>query len=182
MRAPTRRGGTLFTSPPRVIRAQRLIAADADALFVFLVDLEGQAFLAGRHLEVVGLDGAAGARHGGEVLIRGPLGCRRRAQVRLLATVPARLVLARADIGRRTVALISWTLTAGRGTVHVELAIVIHSATLFERLILHLGRRRLIERRLERTVAALAELAMIVAEFIAVDGTDHASELPRRAR
>lgn len=182
MRESIRRRGRLLTSSPPAIRAQRLIAADAEALFLFLVDLESQAVLAGRYLEVVGLDGTAGARDGVEVLIRNPLGRRRRAQVRLLVTLPSRLVLARADIGGRTVALISWTLTERRGTVHVELAIVIQSAPLFERLILQLGRRRLIERRLERTLAALAELAVIVAEFITVDGADHASELPRRAR
>lgn len=182
MRELTHRRGPLLHAPLPTIRAQRRVAADAEALFVFLADLEGQAFLAGRYLEVVGLDGAAGARHGGEALIRGPLGRRRSAHVRVLATLPPRLILARADIGRRTVALISWSLTAGRGTVDVELAVVIQSATLLERLSLHVGRRRLVERRLETTLAALAELAVIVAEFITVDGTDHSSDLPRHAR
>jgi hypothetical protein len=169
----------LFRAPPTTICAQRLIAADGEALFLFLADLEAQLFLAGRSIEVVGLDGPAGARSSGELRIRGPLGLRRTAYARVLASVPPHQVVVRADIERGTVVLISWTLAAGRGTIEVELAAVLHSAGLLDRLALLVGGRRLARRRLETTLAALAELAAIVAEFITVDGSDHPSGLPQ---
>ena len=143
----------LFAGSPSPIRTQRLIAADAEPLFVFLTDLESQAFLAGRHVEVVHLDGPPGARHGGELRVLGPLGLRRTARASVLASLPPRLAIVRADLGRRAVALVIWTLTPRRGTIEVEIEMIIHSAPRLDQLILRIGGRRLVKRRLETTLA-----------------------------
>ncbi len=165
MSARSPRLSPFFAAPPFAVRAQRLIAADADPLFSFLADLENQVLLAGRCVELVRVDEPHAACRGGELRISGPLGFRRAARARVLGSLPPRLIIVRADIGRGTVALVTWNLAARRGTVEVELAAVIYSAALLDRLILRVGGRRRVERRLETTLAALAELAAIVAEF-----------------
>ena len=64
----------LLAAPPSAVRAQRLIASDADPLFGFLADLESQVLLAGRSVELVRMDDPRGPRRGGELRISGPLG------------------------------------------------------------------------------------------------------------
>ena len=171
----------LFAGSPSPIRAQRLIVADPEPLFAFLTDLESQAFLAGRHVEIVHLDGPPGARHRGELRLPGPLGLRRTARARVLASLPPRLTIVRVDVGRGPVALISWTLTPRRGTTEVEIAVIVHSAGRLDRLILRIGGQRLVKQRLETTLAALADLAAIVAEFMAFDSPTHWFEAPEQS-
>ncbi|MDQ6776921.1 MAG: hypothetical protein M3071_12060 [Actinomycetota bacterium] len=88
--------------------------------------------LAGPRLEIVGLDGRYGARDGGVIRIRGPLGLRRTATTRLLATTPPREIVGRAQIGPRTTAHVRWVLERREGATAVRLSATVERAGIFD--------------------------------------------------
>jgi uncharacterized protein YndB with AHSA1/START domain len=140
------------------VRASRTIAHPPDRVFAFLADLRNHwrlddAFIA--------LD-EIGAR-GGRILIRGPLGIAREARTRVLETVPSSLLRGRADVGPRTVGLVSWELGSANGKTHVTLSARVERASPRDRLLLALGGRAWLRRRfgrvLERLEQTLVELS-----------------------
>jgi hypothetical protein len=78
-----------------------------------------------------------------------------------------RLLTAEIRLGRRTVAWTTWILTPGRGTTEVDLAIQLESRRVVTRLVMLLGGRRGIARRLEMALATLATAWARVAENVA---------------
>jgi len=142
----------------RRISVTHTIPVAATSLYAFLADLDNHLRFADRHLAVTRLDGVPGDRYGGEIHIRGPLGLRRIARMRILARTAPHLVAGRAEIGRRTVAYVQWRLHRhGAGTT-VELATTVASAGPVDRLLLALGGRLWLRRRMAATLAALAVL------------------------
>ena len=140
------------------ISARRAIAAERAPLYDFLSELENHWLLAGGFVEALRADGA-GPR-GREVKLRGPLGLRRRARTSVLVSRAPRVIIGRAEVGRRTVARISWVLAPGRpGSTNVELSAVVERVGPLDALVLLLGGRRWLERRFEATLGALAVLA-----------------------
>jgi uncharacterized protein YndB with AHSA1/START domain len=143
--------------PPDIL-ASRTVPATAEAIFAFLSDLENHWLIADRFVEVVSLEGPQGARHGGRVRIRGPLGIRRTAETRVTATEPTHRLWGRADLGRGTSAEVSWRFTPTRQETEVELAASVESAGPLDRAMLALGGRRWLELRFRAALDRLAEV------------------------
>lgn len=131
------------------IIATRRVAADMPALRRLLSDPASQARLAS----------GAGVR---------------RASVLVRPSTSERVVTSELRIGRRTAAWLTWILSADRGTTEIDLALQLESRGIGARLFLLLGGRRLIARRLDAALAALATAAAHVAE--------HPVDRPARAQ
>ena len=126
------------------IIATRRIAADMPVLRRLLSEPSGQARLAS----------AAGAR---------------RASILVRPSTSERFLTSELRIGRRTVAWLTWILSADRGTTEIDLALQLESRGVGARLFLLFGGRRLIARRLDATLAALGAAAVRVAEHPVTD-------------
>ena len=143
----------------REIAAERDIPASATTMFAFLSDLENHWLLASRFIEVLRLEGPEGARHGGEVRMRGPLGVSRRAATRVVEADEPRAMRGVAELGRGTTARVSWALAPRAGGTSVRLAAHVESAGTVDRLLLAAGGRGWLRRRFAGTLDRLAELA-----------------------
>jgi hypothetical protein len=141
----------------------RTMAADADVLHGFLRDPANQWRLAASFADVVALR-PAGDRC--DTRLRLPFGMRVPASVQVKPSRRGRLLTAEVWLGRRTVAWATWILTSDRGTTEVDLAIQPESRSLLTRLVLLLGGRRWITRRLETALAMLATTCARVAEEV----------------
>ncbi len=141
--------------------ATRTVAADGDVVREFLSDPVNQWRLASGFADVVGLQ-PAGARC--DARLRLPLGARLRASLYVKGSRTARVLTAEVKLRRTTVAWATWILTSYRGTTEVDLAVHLKSRSLGARLVLRLGGRRWIARRLALALAALATTSARVAE------------------
>jgi uncharacterized protein YndB with AHSA1/START domain len=141
------------------IVADRIVPADREALFAFLSDLENHWLVADRFVEVLRLDGPPGARHGGAVKVRGPLGLGRTAVTGVEQTERPSRLMGRADVGPQTTARVRWTLTPEDGGTRVELAAEVEHAGALDRVMLALGGRRWLQARFRGTLDRLASLA-----------------------
>jgi hypothetical protein len=139
------------------------VAADDDALRGVLADPANQWRLAASFADVIALE-PAGDRC--DVQLRLLLGKRVHASVHVKPSRRGRLLTAEVRIGTRTIAWVTWILTAGRGTTEVDLAVKLESRSLATRLVMLLGGRRWIARRLETALATLATTSARVAEDV----------------
>lgn len=134
------------------IGASALVPAPPAEVFAFLARLDNHWLVADRWISVVALDGDG---DGGRVRICGPLGLRRTADTRVLrATAPVALE-GSATLGA-TSARVSWALQDRGGATQVRLEAEVERASALDRLLLALGGRRWLRRRLGHTVVALA--------------------------
>jgi len=149
---------------PRRIQATargHVAGVACDDVFAFLADLRNHWRLAGRLVSVDELDGGDRPQ-GAWVRLHGPLGLGRVAHTRIVRTsAPADgvgAVLEGAAAGTNgTSASIVWSLAASPRGTSVTLELAVERATVGDRLLLVLGGRRWLERRLLR--AAVAGLA-----------------------
>jgi hypothetical protein len=141
----------------------RTVAADGNVLYAFLLDPVSQWRLAASFADVIRVQ-PAGDRC--DAQLRLPFGMRLDASVQVKPSRRARLLTAEVRLGHRTVAWATWILTADRGTTEVDLAIQPESRSLLTRLVLLLGGRRWITRRLEMALATLATTCARVAEDV----------------
>lgn len=96
-----------------------------------------------------------------------------RASVAVKRSRTPRVLTAELRFCARTVAWITWILTPGRGTTEVDVAVQLESRRLVTRLVVLLGGRRWIARRLEIALAALAAMSARAAEdLIALPAAD----------
>jgi hypothetical protein len=147
------------------LEAVAVVRAPREAVFEFLSELDNHWRVADRFVDVIRLDGPGdGAADGGLVQLRGPLGLRRTVLTRVERMEAPALIVGTADIGTRTRAHVYWSLSPSdtlsrsprdAGTV-VSLAAEVHSASPLDRLLLALGGRAWLERRLASTLAHLA--------------------------
>lgn len=144
----------------------RTIAADADALHGLLADPANQWRLATSFVNVAGLQ-PAGDRC--DARLRLPLAMRRSASMHVKRSRGDRLLTTELRFGRRTFGWATWILTPSRGTTEVDVAIQPESRSLSTRLVLLLGGRRWITRRLEIALATLAATSAHVAEQVLVE-------------
>jgi len=107
-------------TPLGPVSVRRLIPASPAALFSFLCDLENQCLLAHDHTTPLRFDGPPGARHGAALRVRGPLGLRRKARARIVASAEPSQVIVGVEL-RRTVVRLRWTLTPLPASTRVEL-------------------------------------------------------------
>lgn len=145
------------------IIATRTIAADRDTLHDLLCDPANQWRLATACANVAGLQ-PAGDRC--DARLRLPLGMRVRASMQVKPSRKARLLTTELRLDRRILAWATWIFTSGRGTTEVDLAVQLQSRSLVTRLVLLLGGRRWIARRLDRALATLAMTCARVAEDV----------------
>jgi len=123
--------------------ATRTVAADSAALRRLLCDPAHERHLAGEHR------------------FRRPL------TVRVRERASGRVVAVELLRGERTVLWLTWILTAGRGTTEVDLAVQFASRGLATRLVLALGGRRWLARRMDAALARLARMCARAAEEVA---------------
>jgi hypothetical protein len=93
-----------------------------------------------------------------------------------------RIVRVRVQVAGHDVLWISWILVPRRGTTDVDLTAQLHSRSLLARLVLLLGGRYWLRRRLERTLRTLALIAHRAAEdldAVEPDGEVGAARPPR---
>jgi uncharacterized protein YndB with AHSA1/START domain len=138
------------------LAAAGLVPAPPEQVFEFLADLENHWALADRFIDVLDLSGPPGARDGGRVRLRGPLGSRRTATTRVEAAHAPNLMIGTAEMEGPTRACVSWTLTPSDGGTSVRLTATLDHAGLLDRLLLLLGGRWWMRRRF---VAVLVKLA-----------------------
>lgn len=150
----------------RPIAAARELPAPAPALFEFLSDLERHWLLADRFIEVLTLERSPGTGRavGGSVRVRGPLGLARTVRTRVVESVPHTRLSGTAEVGRRTCAHVTWTLTSRNGMTLVQLAAVVERAAPGDALLLVLGGRHWMRRRFGAILATLEQRARRAAQ------------------
>jgi len=136
--------------------AEAVVPAPPSRVFALLGDLENHWLLTGRSIQVLTLSGPPGARSGGTVRIRGPLGLGRIARTTVVSANASGWMAGRAEIGRRTTAAVSWAIRGEDGQSQVRLAARIEQAGILDRLILFLGGARWMQRVFRETLRALA--------------------------
>jgi hypothetical protein len=147
---------------PRRIRASKDVPLPPETLYEFLAALDNHWLLTDRFVSLVRLHGPVQSRTGGEITIRGPWGLRRHARTWLDADVHASRLVGTALVGRRTVARVTWALTAIPGGTDVELTASVLAASLLDRALLVVAtpwlRRRFLAAivRLEEQAASAA--------------------------
>lgn len=139
------------------LRAEAVVRAPREAVFAFLADLENHWRLAQPFVQVLELSGPEGARDGGRVRIRGPLGVGRVARTRVEEVSAPERLRGRADVGA-TAAAVCWTLEPAGAHTHVTLAAEVVRATALDRMLLAAGGGWWLRRRFAATLARLDAL------------------------
>lgn len=140
------------------IEAATIVSAAPEDVFAFLSDLRNHWRLADRFVKVVTLEASDGANAGGgTVRICGPLGVRRTATTRVVASRSPRLIIGTAELAGGTRARVSWTLAGRLGDTRVRLAAEIERMGRLDRLLLALGARRWLRRLFQSTLDRLAQ-------------------------
>ncbi len=140
---------------PFDIGASRLVRAERPDVFAFLSDLENHWLIADRFVEVLELDGPPGARTGGRVRIRGPLGVRRTARTRVDYARPFEEMGGSAQLTDATTAQVRWLLREDTAGTAVTLAARIDRAGQLDRLLLAAGGMAWMRRRFAATLESL---------------------------
>ncbi len=132
------------------------VAAPIGHVFAFLADPENHRRLAGRRLDLLGLE--PGERLlGGVMVIRGPLLIRRRADTCVSSIREPHLIAGVARLGRQTSAIVRWELDQhSPGCTHVALTADPWSLSRADRLLLRLGGARWIKALFAETIEQLA--------------------------
>jgi hypothetical protein len=140
------------------IASSTLVSAPRPLVFAFLADRDNHWHLAGRGIELLEIGEEADRRLSGLVLIRGPLGVRRRARTRVLDVREPALLGGVARVGRGTIAEVRWNLrdAAPSGT-RVELSASVSAADRLDRALLALGGGFWMARLFDSTLSRLAE-------------------------
>jgi hypothetical protein len=159
----------------RPIQAAASVNAPAERIFEYLSRLENHWRLAERGIEVLDLETDPAAppetpADRGRVRIRGPLGLSRTARTRVVGAEPPRRMSGTAEIGRRTRARVSWTLTPSGPTTKIRLTAELERAAALDRLLLAAGGRAWMNRLFRSVLQTLADM------FSAPDRRDRAVE------
>lgn len=97
------------------------------------------------------------AASGGLISMRGPLGFTREARTTVVEAVPAVRMRGRAEVGPRTVGLVTWQLAPVPGGTRVTLHAAAERAGPADRLLLLLGGRAWLRRRFARVLERLEQ-------------------------
>jgi hypothetical protein len=133
-------------------------------VFAFLVDVRNHSQLASRGIEVLELDRARGRQDRGLLVIRGPLGIRRRVRTTVLEASEDSALRGVARVGRHTVVDVSWELYQHEcdGT-RVVLSAYVRSHGFTDGLLLALGGRAWMRRLFAETIERLSGRLAIAA-------------------
>jgi uncharacterized protein YndB with AHSA1/START domain len=138
------------------IRAEGVVPAPREDVFAFLEDLENHWLITDRFVRVLSLDGPVGARTGGRVRIRAPLGLGRTAVIRAERVRRPEELIGSARVGEATRAQVRWTLHERGDETTVCLTAQLTAAGLADRILWAAGGRIWMRRRLERTLRGLS--------------------------
>lgn len=153
MTLPERREGGGIVSGMRTLSAERALRQLPEQVYAFLAELENHWRLDDRLLRLERINhGDLGSR----IVIGGPLGLRRTARIRLTEAEPPRRVVGAAQVGRRTRARVTWTITPRAAGSHVRVEAVVLRAGTLDRLLLAAGGRWWMRRRFQRALVQLA--------------------------
>jgi hypothetical protein len=152
--------------PAARARVSELVPSPPAEVFAFLADLRNHWRLANGVVHVAELEHSEPDAGGGSIELHGPLGLKRVARTRIARAVePADgvggVIEGTAETPRGTLVRVAWNLAPAPGGTLAALDLVVERATPLDRLLLALGGRRWLERRLLRQ--ALDDLARIVA-------------------
>ncbi|MEJ7787095.1 MAG: SRPBCC family protein [Solirubrobacteraceae bacterium] len=147
-----------MTGSPVDIQARRTLTATPEEIFGFLADLENHWLITDRFVEIVDLAGPPGARTGGRVRVRGPLGVRRTATTSVDFASPVREMGGSAQISGGTVARVRWLLTPNGRHTDVTLGATIERAGPLDRLLLRAGGMAWMRSRFEGALRRLEHL------------------------
>jgi hypothetical protein len=160
---------------PRSISARKDVGVPPETLYAFLATLDNHWLLTDRFVSLVRLHGPAQSRTGGEITIRGPWGLRRHARTWLDTDEHGSRLVGTAVVGRRTVARVTWALTAIPGGTDVALTASVLAASPLDRALLIVAAPWL--RR--RFLAAILRLEQEAARPTAPQAPSHAATLRR---
>jgi uncharacterized protein YndB with AHSA1/START domain len=137
------------------IEATAVVPATPEEVFEFLSDLSNHWRLVDRFVEVVSVDGDSGV-----VRLRGPLGVRRTVRTHVLQTDRPRALEGVAELSGGTRARVSWALSPEHGATRVRLTAEVLSASRPDRLLLALGGRAWMRKRLAFGLERLASATL----------------------
>ena len=141
-----------------VVSAETTVAAPSERVFGFLADLDRHRHLTDGGIEILALDGPAGARTGGTVVLRGPAGLERRARTRVAGAGDGRL-WGTAVTDNGTEAQLEWSIRPATAGTEVAVRMRVRPNHWSDRLLLRLGGRRWLARRMDAAVRRLAATA-----------------------
>jgi hypothetical protein len=133
--------------------AEGTLDASPEVVFGFLADLNNHRLLTDRYLR---LESLMLDEPGGEIVIRGPLGVRRTARTKVTALRGPELIGGTAAVGRRTRARVEWRISPAPDGAHLELWAAVVEASIADRVLLALGGRWWLNRRMDVVVARVA--------------------------
>ena len=144
---------------PSTVRAGGPVPLPREETWRILADLDRHHALTDGAMTILELDGPHGARTGGLVELRGPLGLRRRAQTAVRAAEHPQWLAGTAATPSGTRAVLEWHLRPAPHGTHVDVELQVVPATRRDRLLLALGAQRWLRRRLRAAVTGLAAMA-----------------------
>ena len=144
------------------ISATGRVSAPPDVVFRRLCDLDAHHDLAAPHIEVLGLRGPRGARTGGAVALRGPLGVRLRARTRVRTAEFPRELSGTAEADGGTIAALAWHLEPDGARTELTVRLTVRPARAWHRLLLAFGGRLWLRRRLATAIERLAAASQTV--------------------
>jgi hypothetical protein len=134
------------------VTATAPVSAPARAVYDFLERLPNHALITGSGLR---LEGVTADGRGARIALRGPLGIRRTARTCVTRLHRPRHFGGTAQVGRRTVAYVHWTIDHAETGSRVTLTATILRAGPLDRLLLTLGGIRWLTRSFRRAIALL---------------------------
>lgn len=139
--------------PMPSLSAERALRHPPEEVYAFLAELENHWRLDDRLLRLERLDHGSG---GSRIVIRGPLGLRRTALIRLTESEPSHRVVGAAEVGRRTRARVTWTITPAGGGSLVRVEATVLRCGALDRALLAAGGRRWMHQRFSRVLEQLS--------------------------
>ena len=136
------------------VRAELLLAAAPEVVFTFLANLRNHRRMSDRYLRLTRL---FPDQQGAWIVIGAPLGLRRTARTVLTSACAPAWLVGTAAVGRRTSALVRWSIERRGECSRVALTATVLDAGRLDRLLLALGGRWWLRRRFECALARLAQ-------------------------
>ncbi|HYF26423.1 MAG TPA: SRPBCC family protein [Baekduia sp.] len=142
-----------------LLELQRRIGATPAAVFGVLGDLDRHWHLAGPAIRVLALDGPPGSRRGGRLRLLGPCGVRRTVRTRVTRLEPDEMLAGTASTASGSTVHVTWRVAPCGDGARVELQLAADRASALDAVVLRLGGRRWLRRRLQAALQRLAATA-----------------------
>ncbi len=137
------------------VLAEGRVPAPRERVFARLCDLDAHRGLAAPHIDVLALRGPRGARTGGDVELHGPLGIRLRATTTVRSAAYPRELRGSAATEGGTTATLCWRLEDAGAATRVTALLSVEPRRPLDRLLLALGGRTWLRRRLATAIRRL---------------------------